>query len=169
MHVLSDLLTKSQEKVFPLSSGSIEGRFNDSGESPILDKMRLSLLYFEGIFDGYDIGRYLFGDDPRNNRGFSVLRRPDQKSYLNPRNMDFVLDRNRGFLSIRVPSSPRLQPIYSLHIHCKNLHLFKQSGSNKQITKAAKDSKLESRRVFSGKVFMQSLFQAILRRINLLK
>jgi len=122
--------------------------------------------YFKAAFDGFDFGRYLFGDDPRNARGFSTLRSKDPNSFLDVSKLKLTLTKGRAFPSILNVSDGDLIPIHSLHIHCKNLSIFKIDTGNRLIRLAVNDSGLPPHKIFVFRVFYRSAIAAILRRIK---
>jgi len=129
-------------------------------------KVRESESYFMAAFDGFDFGRFLFGDDPRNARGFSTLRRKDPNSFLDVSKLTLISTESRSFPSIRNLSSGELIPIHSLHIHCKDLSIFRIEKSEQLIESAVKDSGLPPQHIFVFRVFLDSAIAAIKRRIK---
>jgi len=125
-----------------------------------------SEVYFKAAFDGFDFGRFLFGDDPRNARGFSILRKKDPNSFLDVGNLTLVTTENRTFPSIRVKSNGDLIPLHSLHIHSKNLSLFRFEKGTELIVRAVENSSLPPQKIFVFTVFCKSAMQAIWRRIR---
>lgn len=121
--------------------------------------------YFNAAFDGFDFGRYLFGDDPRNARGFSILRRKDPNSFLNVRELTLSMTEDRAFPSVLDKSSGELIPLHSLHIHNKNLSMFKLWRGDQLIRAAVEKSSLQPQKIFVFRIFCISLLQAIKRRI----
>ena len=121
---------------------------------------------YGGIFDGFDIGKYLFGEDPRNNRGFSRLRRTDLEVYLNPRKLDFSISSSHDFPEIYDNKKKMFIPIYALHIHCKHYKFFIVDHCSVRIQKYIRDSRKPSSFDFYPKVFLASIMFAVLRRIR---
>ena len=126
------------------------------------------VAYFGGVFDGFDIGRYLFGMDPRNKRGFSTLRAFDPAVYLNVRKLNLQVESGRDFPCVLDINTNKMIPIFALHIHSKNRNLFIPTKSNKLINKAVKKSKYPPQNKFYPKIFINSIKFAIQRRCNLL-
>lgn len=122
--------------------------------------------YFQAAFDGFDFGRFLFGDDPRNKRGFSTLRKKDPNSFLDVSKLNLVSTVERAFPSVRDGVTGGLIPLQSLHIHSKNLSLFRIKKTDEQIRRAVADSNLPPKRIFIVRVFIKSLVQAIRRRVK---
>jgi hypothetical protein len=124
------------------------------------------VAYFGGIFDGFDIGRYLFGMDPRNRRGFSTLRAVDPTVYLNVRELNLLVKDNREFPYVLDVNTKELVPIFSLHIHSKKRELFIPTKIKKLIRKAVKESKYPPKSKFYLKTFFTSVRFAMRRRLK---
>lgn len=125
-----------------------------------------SIIYFAGVFDGVDIGMYLFGQDPRNGRGLSTIRKPTPGHYLNVSDHRISIIGEREFPYIYDVNSSQMIPIYSLHIHCKSRKLFDLKSSRDVIRRSVEKSHEESRTIFYFSVFITSLKTAMLRRIK---
>lgn len=166
MHILKNFINDFGGKIQILPSGPYQPSAFKNADIEFLKQIKSSISYFDGIFDGFDIGRFLFGDDPRNNRGLSVLRRNDSRTYLDASKIDLLMTKNREFPSVKNISDFTVLPIYSLHIHSKKLNIFREKYTNKLINRAVSKSKNKSRTIFSFSVFLKSLFAALLRRIR---
>jgi len=164
MLVLFNFMSEFPDLVSILPSGFSHARSLEalSCRQKVID----SEIYFRAAFDGFDFGRFLFGDDPRNARGFSILRKNDQNTFLDVGNLTLVTTENRTFPSIRLKSNGELIPLYSLHIHSKNLSLFKSEKEAQLIKRAVENSSLPPQKIFVFKVFCKSAMQAIWRRIR---
>lgn len=166
MHILKDFVNKHPEKVQVIPSAPNQfSAFQNSSEE-FLNQTKSGISHFNGIFDGFDIGRFLFGDDPRNDRGFSVLRKNDSKTYLDVSKIDLLITENRDFPSVRNSLDFSVLPIYSLHVHSKKLNIFRGNRTNKSIRKAVLNSKKRSKKVFLFSIFLKSLILAVRRRIR---
>ncbi len=165
MHVLGEI-TKKDSYFFQLlpTSPSLKSALPSASESH-LDSIHKSTLLFNGFFDGRDLGMYLFGDDPRNKRGFSFVRKFDTRFYLDASELSFVLNNDRDFPYIFDPFKNTFIPIFTLHIHSKNLKLFNLASSQKVIRKAISDSKKGPETKFYPTIFFRSLTQAVKRRL----
>jgi hypothetical protein len=166
MHILRDFVDRYSENVHVLPSTPTQIEALKYASDEFLNQTKIGIKDFNGIFDGFDIGRYLFGDDPRNNRGFSILRKNDLRTYIDVSEIELLITEEREFPCVRNNVQPFILPIYSLHIHSKNLNLFRQNQMMNLITKAVLDSKLPCRRIFSFRIFLASAFRAIKRRIK---
>jgi lipopolysaccharide biosynthesis glycosyltransferase len=146
-----------------------------SSPSVIYDKTRVGtdflknneygVNYFKGLFDGFDIGRYLFGVDPRNGRGISKIREFDDSVYLDMRKLQITIDKTRDFPYVLDIKSNNLLPVYSLHIHSKNKRFF-TSSSARYIKRAVNNkSNVPSIKIYPA-VFVKSFFVALRRRLK---
>jgi hypothetical protein len=165
MYILSELSRNREVNFAPLPTAPSKYYDKAINDESFLKKSDQSLLYFGGVFDGFDLGRYLFGDDPRNKRGIKILRDNDPRTYLNVRSLNLISKPGRDFPFISESELNQEWPIYSLHIHSKNSNLFRFYKSQAIINKALKESKLTSKKVFVFSVFLSSLFGALKRRI----
>ena len=165
MHVLGEISKKDSDffQLLP-TSPSLKKALPSASESH-LDSIHESTLLFKGFFDGRDLGMYLFGDDPRNKRGISFVRKFDARFYLNARKLIYILENDRDFPSVYDPFKMTFVPIFTLHIHSKNLKLFKLTSSRKVIKKAISDSKKRPQTKFYPTIFINSFTQAIKRRL----
>jgi hypothetical protein len=166
MHILRDFANRNYEKVQVLPSAPSQPDAFDNASDEFLNQTKFAIPLFNGIFDGFDIGRYLFGDDPRNDRGFSILRKNDARTYLNASKIELSVTEEREFPFVRNSVEPFILPIYALHIHSKKLNLFRQNRMSKIIKKAVLESKRPSKKIFSLRIFLASALRAIRRRIK---
>jgi len=166
MYILSELSKKHNVKFAPLPTAPSIYYSNTKLNTKFLKMSDLSLTDFEGVFDGADIGRYLFGDDPRNKKGISILRENDTRTYLDARKLDLVTRPEREFPYIRHSLSDSLIPVFSLHIHSKNPNIFKVDKSKKIIDRYVLSSKAKSKKVFIFRIFINSAINALKRRLN---
>jgi hypothetical protein len=86
------------------------------------DKRRISALTreFKGYFDSAPIGMWLIGQDPHNHFGRTFLHMNLAESFIQPQRISYSLNTENGALS----ESESGLPIFSLHIHSKNIKLF---------------------------------------------
>ena len=166
MKVLKKLTNLRSRDFFPLPTSPSQPDALPNVKTEFLKKNTLSLNYFHGVFDGFDLGRYLFGEDPRNNRGFSKVRCDDPNAYLKGSKLDFSLDSSRKFPYVYDETSKSRIPIYALHIHCKKPGFFVPELSVDLFRKAIKVSKNLPARKFYFLVFLKSLRLALARRIK---
>lgn len=168
MHILR-ILTKIKSDSFQIlpSAALIYDGLNPNDNS-FYEKNNESIAYFKGVFDGVDIGMFLFGQDPRNKRGFSSIRKPTPGAYLDVSKQTLVMSAGRDFPDFYYPDSKKNTPIYTLHIHCKNPDLFNPIRSKRIIRKAVIESINQPRTKFYVYVFIKSVWISFLRRIRLI-
>jgi hypothetical protein len=166
MYILSILSKKDNLKFVPLPTAPSNCYLWTESNTRFLQMSDAAISYFGGVFDGFDIGRYIFGDDPRNRRGFSILRDNDTRTYLDVKNLDLVTKIEREFPYVWENSSDSYIPVFSLHIHSKNLKLFKISKSRQTIHNYVSKSKDEPKKIFIFLVFLNSAVKALKIRIN---
>ena len=125
--------------------------FHPSASSPNFTQLKTSINHFGGVFDGNDIGVYLFGTDPRNRRGFSLLRSEISNNFASPKSWEFIFDRDRNFLSLMVEES--VLPIYSVHVTCKQILVFWQFSRVRTIRKRIRNQLNPSQNIFYPSIF----------------
>jgi len=166
MYILRELSRDITVNFAPLPTAPTNSYEKSKSKDEFL-KMSDSLISnFGGVFDGFDIGRYLFGDDPRNKRGFSTVRDNDLRTYLDVRKLNLVMRPERNFPFIKNDSSDLYTPVFSLHIHSKNLALFDIKKSKNMIMKHVSESKKKSRTFFVFSVFFKSALKSLKSRLK---
>lgn len=166
MHILRKLTRVNGKKFEMLPTAPSQQSSMPSVDEDFLKENDKMMSYFGGVFDGFDLGRYLFGMDPRNKRGFSTLREFDSSVYLNTRELKFSVKNNREFPYVLDVERNQEVPVFALHIHCKNVNLFKPDKINKIIEVAVNESSYGPRRKFYFKTFCNSIKFALFRRWN---
>jgi hypothetical protein len=126
-----------------------------------------SIKYFKGLFDGADLGIYLFGDDPRNHRGKSKVRQVISDSFFVPQKIDFAFNFERKFLDIYDPMTNSSIPIYSLHIHVKSAKFFTESYVLSCLKSAVFESSKKAEEKLYFKVYLKSVLLSLIRRLKL--
>lgn len=163
MLVLGDLLRDHESKIKVLPS--IVDVKTDSGyDAELIFQASKNLEQFGGIFDGLEIGQYFFGEDPRNNRGFSVIRRKNPYGFLDLKKTNFEFFNGRSFPYLANVEG-NFYPVFSMHIHSKNLSLFKSTNS-RIIAKFFNDAHLSQRKILHFNTFVFSVFISIGRRLK---
>ena len=94
----------------------------------VLEWCKPSFEKFKGVFDGNDIGVYLFGSDPRNTRGISYLGRSIPGNFAKIQTWGFVYDPKRQFLNVEFKG--QALPIFSIHATSKRLLIFNHYTQN---------------------------------------
>ena len=120
---------------------------------------------YDGVFDGSDLGQFLFGHDPRNRRGRSFIRQSNPLTELIPSTLDFRFNSERDFVDIRLRNTGDFIKVYSLHIHSKNDHLFLPLTNNGEFQRSIEESDNGAIDKFYFRVFLMALFLAFRRRL----
>jgi hypothetical protein len=119
---------------------------------------------FPGIFDALTIGLYLFGEDPKNNRGFRKLYQSPISHLCKPKNLGLFLD-TEGQLFSQIGSAEI--PIYCLHVHSKDRRLFK-SKSRKRLMKKRINLQFDGvEKEFVPRIFLIQAAKSAKRRLGL--
>lgn len=120
MEILAQFSKTFPEQTFLLSFGpnSDEAYVSDFQ----LDRIIPSFEKFNGVFDGNDIGVYLFGSDPRNSRGISYVGREIPGNFSAIKNWQFLYDSKRHFINVKHKGV--ILPVYSIHATSKHPLLF---------------------------------------------
>jgi hypothetical protein len=165
MEILRTLSINMSKDFYPLPSAPSQRSAIRSTEENFLKANSDALEYFKGVFDGFDLGRYLFGEDPRNKRGFSRVRWNDPEVYLKARELQFSIGSSRNFPYVYDSESNAEVPIYALHIHCKKNSFFRSKLSYKLFKNAVKNSRKAPSIKLYPLVFLHSARLALMRRI----
>ena len=120
MEILAGFVEENQDKAVMLAFGPDSASAYD--ESFKLERVLPAFKIFRGIFDGNDIGVYLFGTDPRNARGVSYIGNSIPGNYARVDQWDFKFDNLRQFINLEFDNT--VIPIYSVHATSKQLTLF---------------------------------------------
>jgi hypothetical protein len=123
MEILSKIVNNEDLKVLllPIAQAKADS-FHNNNLYPDLTSLRYGTELFGGIFDGNDIGVYLYGTNPRNRRGISTVGEEVTGNYSSIRLWRFKYSASRNFIELR--DGPTVLPIFSIHATCKKLSLF---------------------------------------------
>jgi hypothetical protein len=146
--------------------------YSEYTEEQLLVQMKLSLYLFGGCFDGLDIGYFIYGVDPRNDKGKKHLRRALQNNYLLVSKIGIVYSDERNFLSLESEEFENTIPLYSLHIHSKSTKLFRTSNNSNKLRQGVHTYRLPEAHILIPQVFAKTASAAIARRfknINVLR
>lgn len=162
MHVLSEIRYR-----YPLLFQLLPTTPSKGLENTKLDFIQMNndaISFFDGLFDAADLGRYLFGDDPRNMSGISRLRTNFPTTYHNIRNLKLGKSKSSDF-----PYSTRdgsgVLPIYSLHLHSKKAKLFKQKQFKKAMTRALLNYQKKPSQKIVLHIWIRSLPRRLVRKL----
>lgn len=113
--------------------------FTDETSSLDYQEIIDNFIYFDGVFDAIDIGFFLFGEDPRNNRGRRRIFKIDNSSFLRIKSYQYTFSKERNFFNLT--DGNLVTPIFNLHIHSKDLRAFQPKRfiklSNKRVSAQA--------------------------------
>jgi len=168
MLILRSLYDGLQGGVQVLPTGpDVSDSFNGTKSDETVHNIRESLKLVGGIIDGLDIGYFLFGEDPRNHRGKRFLRTILPDYYLNPKFLKFSYSHSRKFINISTSSGEI--PIYSLHIHSKDLRLFDLNLCQKVMKRAVKNSTYPIAFDFLPATFLSSISVSLYRKFRIIR
>ena len=164
MLILRRFYDRFPEDVYLLPIGpSSQFAYHDTADIHFLNGIKKGLKYFNGIFDGSDIGVYYFGTDPRNRRGWSTLRSPIDFNYSRMETWKCNFNESRNFVEICHESS--LIPVFSIHATCKKPGLFKYGKSTQILKTRTYQSLLPSKNEFIFDIFLRQAYESVRRRI----
>ena len=129
MTLLGSYLETYPSRVIQLPTAPSTSFFKDFVPNHISLDASSQHSYFEGIFDPLTFGMHLFGVDAKNNRGILKLFTDPAHHILAVRELDFVMDGN----DIIVNKNEESTQLYNLHIHSKNIKIFKSDNSAEEI------------------------------------
>lgn len=164
MHVLRKLMDLNPNRVQLLPTATSNPYFYNKVPNNFLIQTGSAIEYFEGVFDGFDIGQYLLGIDPRNRRGRTLLRSVNPNNYLNCRNIKFEMTSSREFPYIN--DQGKQFPLFSIHVHSKNLKVFQVGSTRKLLQSAVLKSKFPQELRFNVSVFISSVTRSLQRRFR---
>lgn len=120
MEILAKYYDLFSEQTLLLAFGPHDASaFDDSFQ---IQRRWSSFERFRGVFDGNDIGVFLFGTDPRNSKGVSYLKMAIPGNYAKVKKWEFKYDNKRHFVNLHY--NGQVIPVYSLHATCKQPLLF---------------------------------------------
>jgi hypothetical protein len=125
---------------------------------------RKNLEIFGGLFDAIDMGFFFFGEDPRNNRGFRMIRKVDETSYLKLSSVKFSYDKKRNFLNMEF--NGEIYPLFTLHIHSKDLRAFRLKKFGKLAEKRIRNSSFRMKREFIPSSFIKLLIPYLRKKLK---
>ena len=167
MLMLRELYNKHREKVFLLPIGGIsKSSYSQDIEQEVLFEIRHNLEKMGGVFDAWEFGPYLFGSDPRNRRGLSLVRSQNSPSFVKIRRCLVVYDKTRTFPSIPLGPQGQIIPLFSLHLHSKRTILFRKQFFKLKAKFAVRNYFLDARDVFYLFVFIKAVYFSLRRRLR---
>jgi hypothetical protein len=167
MRVLGRYAKVHENEVFLLPTFSCSGQVNPRYEaSSVLNIIVNDESIFQGIFDSVSLGQYLFGVDPKNNRGLVKKFFIDDNHLVDPSKFNFL--EKGGSIEV-LDSKGDIKKLFSLHIHSKELAAFRYPLNTKLILKNYRKSK--SGVVFKVKisVMLTQTYKSLIRRASVFK
>jgi hypothetical protein len=123
MSILYNYAVKYPQEVNILKTIPKLGNFSRGGHPNELASQVTCKLEDEGIFDALSIGMYFTGEDPRNNKGRRQLFIEKTDSFLNLKSSSLNFKGNRLLISKNGIETE----VYNLHVHSKDIRVFKPS------------------------------------------
>jgi hypothetical protein len=118
--------------VFPSAPSPSSKLFRSEISADFRCKVSKNSEFLGGIFDGATIGQYLFGLDPRNSRGFKTLGFSPPDHAIDAEKATYFSTGTSLFLE---SGNGAHVPVLSLHIHSKDLRMFKAKTRESLIKK----------------------------------
>lgn len=159
MHILREI-SKRERNLFQIlpTVPSIDEVLPDVSNE-FFHENALAIDEFQNLFDGGDLGRYLFGDDPRNWGGRPPIRHNASLTYYDIRNLSLIMDHSRSFPSVKIHEKESLIPIHSLHIHSKQIKIFKSSKQAKYIKNSVKKFHSPTKHKLYLRIYIRAKFR----------
>jgi hypothetical protein len=149
-------------ELLPAGPSNIEV-YSPKIKEDIYELLISKLNKYQGIFDGSDIGMFLFGTDPRNALGTTYLHKEVDTTYTQMLEMKFRYNAERDFLDVE--NQGAWTPIYSIHMTCKDIKLFTTRNMK---TVFSKYLRIESyKEVFLVKVYIRMGIAKIVRTMRM--
>jgi hypothetical protein len=156
-------LKENFSKVIPLPIGPVDkSSYREFTPYKLIESWQRSMNVFGGVFDGWDLGGYFFGTDPRNARGRSFIQKQVPSEFANVINWELKFCENRNFINIITESGEI--PVYCLHLTSKRINLFRKRLIGKKISKFLEHKKEYS--IFNLRIFFTQFLLALIRRLK---
>jgi hypothetical protein len=163
MEILAEFYDLYPEQTSPLAFGPIEASAFQENFNP--QSTRSTYEIFQGVFDGNDMGVFLFGTDPRNSRGVSYLKRAIPGNFAKIEKWKFKYDPKRRFINLQYKNE--LIPVFSLHATSKQPLLFGAYSQNimvqRYLSKLSKSRVKKWYPIISLRMGLQKTFRLIKR------
>jgi hypothetical protein len=158
MTLLGEYSRDNPDRVIVLPIAPDESSFKDFTPDDLALKASSSYKHFQGVFDPLTYGMHLFGIDAKNNRGILKLYSDTPIHILDIRKLEFESFEGE----VTGKSDLHRFNIYNLHIHSKNLRIFRNSSSQKEMNKL-----ISMRRNYEiSRLSWGVLIYAILAKVN---
>lgn len=140
--------------------------YQEFTDKNMLAEMNYAISLFDGCFDGLDIGYFVYGVDPRNDRGKKYLRKSLTNNFLVVPKTRILFSKTRNFLDLGSFSGQELISLYSLHIHSKNPSLIRNSEPAKALQRGVNEYLSPQTYKFIPRIFIQVFTNALTRRLK---
>jgi len=168
MLILAKIRSEIPEQITILPSGPSDKEIYVPNTSNEFISMQFKgLQRFGGFFDGAAIGQYLLGDDPRNNRGIRNIYFESGYSALRAKDINYEYSTNRKFLN--VTTGYETIPIFAIHVHSKDIRVFREQGFVKVIKTRIRDNHGGLKKEFLVYVALRQFILAFKRRVKRLR
>lgn len=158
MTLLGSYCENHPDRVFVLPSGKNSTYFKDFTPDYISTEGSSHASYFGGVFDPLTYGMHLFGVDAKNHRGILKLFGDVPIHVIGIHTLEFNLIDHELYVS----KGSEVTPIFNLHIHSKNLKVFRNNCSEGEIKKLIKMRKP----VEVNRIVWRVFWSAILMRVK---
>lgn len=159
MTLLGKYLKENSKRVVPLPTARSTSNFKEFTPKNLALSSSSLYSYFNGVFDPLSYGMHLFGIDARNSRGVLKLYSDNPIQILDFRKLQFnVVDE-------KVIAKGNFQSfqIYNLHIHSKNMRIFRNTSSLSEIHKLISARKEHEVTRIVWRVLLYAIFGKIKR------
>ena len=156
MEILGKIWRNYPEKITVLPTISNCGHQANSeiGENYFSDAIQ-KYPHFGGVFDDLSYGLFLFGIDPRNNKGRRVLFKANNGQLVTPKNI--TLRYFKGRLFVKCEACHYEFFLFNLHVHSKNPKIFSRMQLTRVLNKTNRLDKSRERTEFTTNVVSRKL------------
>jgi hypothetical protein len=171
MEILFNVRQHFQVNLLPVSNsnksefGSLKSKYFDGDVATYIDQ-----AIFDGVFDSASIGIWLTGQDPRNRFGITKVRTTELiengSVQIDPSQGSYKLDVVGNLYFIDKQENEI--PIYNLHIHSKDLNLFKCTW-NKYLNKYIQIEGVKSRYIRINPLILIQLLKENIKQRTLIR
>jgi hypothetical protein len=158
MTLLGRYLNEYPDRVKPLPTAPEVSSFKEFTPTDLAVRASSAYSHFNGVFDPLSYGMHLFGVDARNNRGLLKLYSDTPIHILDVRKFSFKILNGE----VIGKNDSNYFQIYNLHIHSKNLRIFRNTSSENEISRLI--SKRRNHEII--RIVWGVLGQAILTKIK---
>ena len=148
----SELLKVVEVTYLPSSFGKNE-HYQEWVSELDRDLISSNISVFAGIFDGMTWGQFITGEDPRNHYGITKFYRAQSHHSVKINTYDLFFKDEYLFASCSCGTFP----VYSLHIHSKDIEVFKSETSLRSLESRVLKIRPEAKNEYSWRLVLQYL------------